>query len=331
MTAQTTADRAGSDNPSPDKQITKRDLVVSWLIWTVFSHSNYNYERLQATGFAHSMTPIIKRLYGGDKEATSAALQRHLVFYNTSPDIGGVINGVAIAMEEQKASGKPVTDDSINSMKTGLMGPLAGVGDTITQGIVMPLVLALGISITGLGAAPSDDTDLSAMTGNPLGPILFLLLISTYIIGVGYFMYTQGYYRGRSMVTSIFKSGLMDRVIVGAGVLGNMVLGGLSASFISLNVGASVVVGEQSVRIQQDVLDHVMPGLLPLALVLFTWWLLQRGWHPIKLLLIYVAVCILGAIPFLGPAPQFVSDACGSSILQPYSACADPIPVEEGE
>lgn len=317
-----------SDAPL-EKRLTRRDIVMSYLLWQTFSHSNYNYERLQANGFAHTMIPAIRRLYGDDKEATRQALKRHLVFFNTSTDIGAVIHGVALAMEEQKANNRPITDDAINSMKTGLMGPLAGVGDTITQGIMMPLLLALGISITGLGTAPTNETDLSTMTGNPLGPIVFVVLISIYSLALTWFMLSQGHKQGRSLVTQLFKSGLMDRVIMGAGVLGNLVLGGLSATYIMLNVGASISVGGQHIRIQEDVLDKIMPGILPLALVLLTWWLLRRGWHPIKLLIIYLVVCVAGAIPFMGPAPTFVGDACGSSVLQPYSSCGDPAPAED--
>src|SRR5690625_459940 len=302
-------------------RITKRDLVISWLIWTFFSHSNYNYERLQATAFAHAMGPIIRRLYGGDKEQTAAALRRHLVFFNTSPDFGGVIHGVTIAMEEQKANGKEITDDAITSMKTGLMGPMAGIGDTIGQGILTPLFLALGISITGLSVSSGTDVDLTQISGNPLGPIIYFILISSASLIVGYLVYTRGYTQGRSLITDIFKSGLMDRVIVGASVLGNMVLGGLAAQFVVLFVGAKMNVGGEVIHLQQDVFDLLLPGLLPLGLIILTWWVLKRGFHPIKLMIIYVIVCLIGAFPFFGRSPEFVSDACGSSILQPYGPC----------
>jgi len=313
-----------SNTPAGDRSITRSDLLKSWFLWTMFSHSNYNYERLQATGFAHSMVPIIKRLYGGDKEATRAALKRHLVFFNTEPEIGAVIHGITIAMEEEKANGAPITDTAINSTKSGLMGPLAGVGDTLTQGIVLPLLLALGISITGLSTTNTTG-DLTGIKGNVLGPILFLVLIAIYSLSLTYFSFMQGYVQGRKLVTSVFKSGLIDRVIVGAGVLGNLVLGGLAAKFITIYLAFDVQIGAQKVRAQQDFLDKIMPGILPLAFVLFTWWILKRGLHPIKLLVIYLVICILGAVPFMGPAPKWVTDQCGSSILQPYGPCADPV------
>ncbi|HMM83675.1 MAG TPA: PTS system mannose/fructose/sorbose family transporter subunit IID [Terrimesophilobacter sp.] len=330
MSATETAS-SGAPADGGEKRITRKDLLMSWLIWTFFSHSNYNYERLQASAFAHAMTPIIKRLYGGDKEQTREALQRHLVFFNTSPDFGAVIHGVTIAMEEQKANGEPITENAITSTKTGLMGPMAGIGDTIGQGIVVPLLIALGISITGLGTEVQKSGDLSGITGNPLGPILYFILVAVFSLGVTYIMYTQGYKQGRSFVTSVLKSGLMDKVILGASVLGNIVLGGLTAQFVKVYVGWTVHAGETTVRVQQDVLDKILPGLLPLGLVVLTWWLLMRGWHPIKLLVIYVIVCVVGAIPFMGPEPHYITDACGSSILQPYGPCPDPVPANTGK
>ncbi len=327
----TEAAASGAPADGGERRITRADLVKSWLLWTFFSHSNYNYERLQASAFAHAMTPVIKRLYGGNEEETREALKRHLVFFNTAPDFGGVIHGVTIAMEEQRANGEPITDNAITSTKTGLMGPMAGIGDTIGQGIVTPLLLALGISIAGLGTAVQESGDLTGATGNPLGPILYFILVAAFSLGVGYFFYTQGYKQGRNFITSVLKSGLMDKVILGASVLGNIVLGGLTAQFVKVYVGWTVNAGDTQVRIQQDVLDKILPGLLPLGLVVLTWWLLMRGWHPIKLLVIYVIVCIVGAIPFMGPEPHYITDACGSSILQPYGPCPDPLPAEPTE
>ena len=52
--------RSGATAQGGEKRITRSDLLKSWLIWTFFSHSNYNYERLQASAFAHAMTPIIR-------------------------------------------------------------------------------------------------------------------------------------------------------------------------------------------------------------------------------------------------------------------------------
>jgi hypothetical protein len=130
----------------PAVRLTRGDLIKSWALWSFFSHANYNYERLQGTGFAHAMTPIIKRLYSTEDEIR-AALKRHLVFFNTEPNFGNVVHGTVIAMEEQRANGAAIDDDAINSVKSGLMGPMAGIGDTLSQSTIAPILLAIGIGI----------------------------------------------------------------------------------------------------------------------------------------------------------------------------------------
>lgn len=306
-------------------KITRRDVIWSWVLWTFFSHACYNYERLQATAFAHAMTPIIRKLYHTPEEI-SAALKRHLVFFNTEPNVGGVIHGAVIAMEEQRANGADIDDDAINAIKSGLMGPLAGIGDTISQGTVTPLLLALGIGIAGISAAAGAQPDLSQLTGNPLGAIVYIVLEVAVILSLAYFFYLQGWQRGREFVTDMLRSGALDRLITGAGVLGNLVLGALAATFVALYIAPTVSIGAERLSIQRDLLDKIFPGLLPLGLVLLTWWLLRRGTSPIRLLVVYLVICLVGAFPFFGEAPKYVTDKCGSAVFQPYGPCPEPSP-----
>lgn len=320
----------------PEK-ITRADVRWSWVLWTFFSHANYNYERLQATAFAHAMTPIIRKLYKTPEEI-SAALKRHLVFFNTEPNVGGVIHGAVIAMEEQRANGADIDDDAINSVKSGLMGPLAGIGDTISQGTVTPLLLAIGI---GLAGYKTGTTDITGLTGNPLGAIFYIVFETVIILSIAYFAYMQGWVRGREFVTDTLRSGKLDRLISGATVLGNVVLGALAASFVAVNiaptfnvgVGGEISFGQYpaagtggtQLNIQADLLDKILPGLLPLGLVILTWWLLKRGLNPIRLLVIYLVIALVGAYPFFGSEPFYVTDACGSAIFQPYGTCQVPV------
>ncbi len=197
-----------TSSPRGPVRLTRGDVLRSWILWTFFSHANYSYERLQGTGFAHAMTPIIRRLYRTDDEIR-AALRRHLVFFNTEPNLGNVIHGAVIAMEEQRANGAPIDDDAINAVKSGLMGPLAGIGDTISQGTLTPIFLAVGIGIAGASAATG--TAIAGRTGNPLGAIVYLLLIGVSIVLIGYLAWMQGYARGRTFVTDMLRSGAMER------------------------------------------------------------------------------------------------------------------------
>ncbi|HEX7495352.1 MAG TPA: PTS system mannose/fructose/sorbose family transporter subunit IID [Candidatus Limnocylindrales bacterium] len=307
-------------------RVTRGDLLRSWALWTFFAHANYNYERLQGTGFAHAMTPIIKRLYTTPDEIR-AALKRHLVFFNTEPNFGNIVHGTVIAMEEQRANGAPIDDDAINSVKSGLMGPLAGIGDTLSQSTITPILLALGIGIAGGTAGGSAVPTLAGATGNPLGAIIYMVLVSVVIVAIGYTAWMQGYARGRTFVTDILRSGTIDRVLVGAGVLGNMVLGALAAKFVVVNLAPTITIAGAQLNIQAAVLDPLFPGALALGLVVLTWWLLRRV-NPLVLLAIFLVGSILAAYPFFGPGQSNASDysyqACTSSLLHPYAPCGAP-------
>jgi PTS system mannose-specific IID component len=274
---------------TPKTQLLERsDVFRAWLTWLFFSHANYNYERLQATGFAHSMTPIIRKLYN-DPEDVKAALQRHLVFFNTQPDFGGVIHGMVIAMEEERAAGVPVSDEAINGVKNGLMGPMAGIGDTLQQGTIIPIFLAIGISL--------------GKSGNLLGPLLYLVIIAAIIWGLGWFVWLQGYLRGKDALTSFFQSGVLQQVVTGASILGLVVMGALTVQFVTLTTPLVLYLGGSSLAIQSQVLNQFMPLLLPLGVTLLFWYLLQRKHvHPLWLIGGTILVIFFGSLPFFGDA-----------------------------
>ena len=312
--------------PAPERttgpnRVTRRDLLHSWAIWWFLIQANYNYERLQANGFAHTMIPVIKRLYHTPEEIT-AALKRHLTFFNTEPGWGSVVPGVVIAMEEERANGAPIDDDAINSVKTGLMGPIAGIGDTIDQGTITPILLALGIGIAGVSVTAGQVT---SSGGNPMGVILYLALQLVATVAISYILFHQGYYRGRTFVTNIMHTGILDKVVTGAQVLGNIVLGALTAQFVVLFMAPTVTIGGTSLNIQTDIIDKIVPGLLPLVLVLGIFYFVRRRVSPIVLLVVLLLASLVGSFPFFGPAPVTANgDNCGSAVFSPYTPCAKP-------
>jgi len=281
---------AATEERKPPGLLTRQDVFQAFLRWLCFSHSTYNWERMQGMGFAHSMTPVIRKLYKS-KEDISAALKRHLVFFNTQPDAGGVIHGIVIAMEEERAAGADISDDAINAVKTGLMGPLAGIGDTLQQGILIPIALSIGMSIAlGGGIA-------TATSGSILGPLVYIVLMAIGIWGGGWFLWWQGYQQGRAAVTNILRSGTLNRVITGAGVLGNFIMGALVVSFVSLSTPVGLIIGGTAFEIQ-PILDSFMPNLLPLLLVLLIWWLLtKKNVSPTTIMIVVILAGVLGSYP----------------------------------
>jgi PTS system mannose-specific IID component len=266
-----------------EQKLTKGDVIKSWFRWFVFAQSNYNYERLQATAFAHAMLPIIKKLYK-TKDEQKEAVMRHLSFFNTEPICGSVIPGLTVAMEEERANGKPITDQAFNGIKTGLMGPLAGIGDTLTQGVITPIMLAICIGITN--------------NNNIAGPIIFVLAQFAIMTTISFSMWMNGYKYGRKAVEQIMSGGKINRVIDAASILGTLVMGGLVGRFIPLQFALNFDLGGGSTfSLQTDLLDKLFPGMIPLVLTLVVLKMVRAGVSPIKLMGILITFgAIMGVL-----------------------------------
>lgn len=266
-----------------DKQskLSKKDLNKAIWRWQFFSHANYNYERLQASSFALSMIPIIKKLYPDNKEKQIEAIQRHLGFFNTEPNFGAVIHGITVAMEEEKSDGAPISEEAINSIKVGLMGPLAGLGDTLTQGTIIPLLLAIGISF--------------GEKGNLFGPLFFMLACSTALIMITRTTFFLGYKSGKNAVNTLLTDERFDKVINGASILGVMVIGALIAQYVQFNLALVLNIGSTVIDLQKDILDKIIPNLLAFGLTLLLYKRLQKGQNAIVLMVLIIVLSIIGA------------------------------------
>ena len=63
-----------------------------------------------------------------------------------------MINGIVAALEEGIALGDDIPEEMPTSVKTALMGPLAGLGDSVIQGIIVPTLLSIGMSLSSDGS-----------------------------------------------------------------------------------------------------------------------------------------------------------------------------------
>ena len=268
------------------KRVPRDVLWGSWWRWVMFLHASYNFERLQGLGFAHAMKPAIEYLYLRRAER-AAALQRHVTFFNSEPQFGAVVPAAVIALEEQRAAGADISDEAINAVKSGLMGPLAGVGDSLVQGLVTPLLLSMGISM--------------AQRGNLAGPILYAILISIVVLGSSYTFWSAGYRWGKAAVSHILSSGWVQALTQAASVVGMTVLGALTATVVQFSSPATIVVGEASISLQEDVLDAVLRGLPALSLTLLAWWLLSRQVSSLRVIgILFVIGIDLGYVGLAG-------------------------------
>ena len=278
-----------------------------------FLQGSWNYERMQNGGWCYSIIPAIKKLYSKEEDRV-AALKRHLEFYNTHPYVSAPVMGVTLALEEERANGMPVDDQTVQGVKVGMMGPLAGVGDPVFWFTVRPILGALGASL--------------ALSGSIVGPLLFFVVWN--LVRIAFLWYTQEF--GYKVGTSIAKDmsgGLLGKVTEGASILGMFIIGALVQRWVSISftpvvsqvtqskgayiewdklpkgaagikealsqyasLGANGLNQTKVTTLQQN-LDQLIPGLAALLLTLLCCYLLKKKVSPI---VIIIALFIVGIV-----------------------------------
>ena len=220
---------------------------------------------MQNVGFAYQMVPALKKLYP-DKEEASKALKRHLAIFNTTPCVVPFITGASIAMEEKfkkaRENGEECDEESINAVKTALMGPLAGIGDSFFWGTLRIIAAGIGASL--------------AAQGSILGAVLFFLMYNIPQLFVRYQGLKLGYKSGVSFLENMSQGGVIALLTEVAKILGLVVVGSMCASMVALSTPLVISMDGADVVIQ-DIFNSILPNILPLGLTFVIYKLLQKG------------------------------------------------------
>lgn len=262
--------------------LTNKEVNRAWLLWLFNNQACYNYERMMGIGFLHAMTPAFRKLYKDNKDLRIEAMQRHTSFFNCEPCLGSSIVGLVLAMEEQKALGAELDNDAITSIKTGLMGPLSGIGDTLIQGVILPLLIAFAVDF--------------AKGGNWVIPLVFSLVMAIIVFGISRFGFLLGYRKGSDAILSMLENGVIKRLISAASIMGCMVLGALVVNFVTMKCGISIPQAEGSFSMQEQLFDAILPSMLPLLLTLGCYKLLKAGKSSVLVMLVIIAIGVIGGL-----------------------------------
>ena len=260
------------------KKLSKKALNKSFRNWFYGHLTCFSQEHMQTFGYMCAMLPIIQELYDTNEEQTEKALT-YSTFFNTEPQVGSIVVGITAGMEEARANGEPVDDETINGIRAGLMGPLAGIGDSLVVGTLLPILLGIALGLSG--------------GGSPLGAIFYILVWNIGMFLIMRFMYFKGYELGGKAVEVLVgekANAIRDSIIM----LGTMVIGGVTAittSFQMLGSDGSVIVD------LQKTLNDVYPSILSAVFVLICWYLLsKKRLSPVVVMLILVAVAFVGVL-----------------------------------
>lgn len=221
----------------------------------------HNYERMQSLSLTYCFSPVLEELYKDrPKEERVTALKRYLEYFNTHPLAIPLILGICAALEESTDEDHK---DAVTGVKTSLMGPFAGLGDSMLNLTWYPIAGSIGAS-------------LCVDNGSLIGPIVMFLLINLLYWPMKYFGVHMGYSKGMELIE---KGGLalIERLGNLANVLGVIVVGCLIPQTVKLTTGLQFAFEEGDPLVIQNQLDAVMPYMLPVILTLVCYKLIKKG------------------------------------------------------
>ena len=285
------------------KKVSKKSLNSSFWRWFYGNLTCFSHEHMQTFGYMWSMLPIIQELYE-TKDEQAEKLQTYYPFFNTEPQIGSIVVGITAGLEEARANGaEEIDDEMINGIRAGLMGPLAGIGDSLIVGTYIPVLLGIALGL--------------AEGGSIIGPLFYIVVWNVTSIFFQKWIYNKGYELGGSAVEVIVgeqATALRESVIV----MGQVIVGAMAGTWVSITTSVQLttsiqnktemviegskviekVTGTQEVPVLlQEKLDGAFPGVLTLLFVLGCWWLMaKKAISPIKIMLLMVVVAIVGVL-----------------------------------
>ena len=127
-----------------------------------------------------------------------------------------------------------------------------------------------------------------------MGPILFLLIFNVPAYVLRYILVFSGYKFGTNFITTAEESGVINLISKVAAILGLTVAGSMTAEMVSFSTPISFGTGETATTVQ-NVIDGIVPGLLPLLLTGLVYYLLNKKVKPLTIMFVMMIICVIGA------------------------------------
>lgn len=282
-----------------EKKISAKTLKKSFNTWFLWNGCSQQAESMLGMAFGQSMGPVIDELYD-KKEDKAAALKRHITLFNTESQVGSICNGIVCGLEEANANGN-CSPEVIESVKVALIGPTSAIGDSLWVATIIPILLTICLSVSQANAQTAW-----------LGPVIYMIAypVGTYLLS--WTLFKLGYKSGLEGMQSMMASGKLDALTSAMSVLGLIVVGALTASFVSCSLPIQIVKDVYNATTGEivpgvvlfnadNMLNSIFPKILPLLLTLLVYYLYtKKKWSPMKLMvLILVLAVALTALGFM--------------------------------
>ncbi|MEG0695106.1 MAG: PTS system mannose/fructose/sorbose family transporter subunit IID, partial [Erysipelotrichaceae bacterium] len=258
------------------KKVVRR-AYLDWMFWNL---SVQNFERMEGPAIVKMLADVREDLYPGDLEAQKEMLARHTIFFNTEPNLGSIVPGIVLGMEAERAAGGDVSPEFINAIKTALMGPFAGIGDSLLPGTLCPILLSIAMGM--------------CKNGEIVGPLFYIFVFLGIMLPLTWFLFSYGSKAGANAAQMVLAGGLKDKVTKAAEIVGLVVVGAVTASYTNVNIGLMYKQGDLVIKLG-SVLDSLLPKLSVLLMAFLAYYLMvKRKWTINKMMLFFAVVAVVG-------------------------------------
>lgn len=248
------------------RRISRRTALRAYLL-----QNGYNYGNYEGLAYANIMFPALKKLCKNDEELRRE-LKDSLGYCSVNPNFLPILTSFQIVAFHQGIRAKDTRD-----IRLALMGPLAGIGDSMVQFCFAPVFSTIGASMAAEGMAA--------------GPAVFLLGMNLLLLGLKLFNEALGYRLSMSLTDSLKDS--LAPVSQGARMIGSAVIAGLAVECITVQTTIEFSRGGETVFALQSFLDTLLPGMLPVLFTGFLFYLIRiKKWSMYRLVGITLGVGI---------------------------------------
>lgn len=256
---------------TPAKQLDKKTL--NKMVWrSLFLQASFNYERMQAAGWLYGILPGLEKIHT-DKDDLSKSMKHNLEFFNTHPFLVTFVMGIILSLEQQKAD-----TNTIRAVRVAAMGPLGGIGDALFWFTLVPITAGI--------------TAKMAIDGSLAGPILFLLIFNAVQFLIRYWLMHWSYNLGSKAIDILTQNA--KEFTRSASMLGVFIVGALTSNYGATTLAIEIENGEAPINIQ-NILDGVLPQMLPLLITLMLFYLIKkRKWTPVQCIGLLLVIGIVG-------------------------------------
>ncbi|EJT6664600.1 PTS system mannose/fructose/sorbose family transporter subunit IID [Clostridium perfringens] len=259
--------------------LTKSDYIKTSLR-AFFLQNGFNYGNYQGLGYANILYPALKKIYRNNEEGFKKALGENVEFFNSNPHFLPFITSLHLVMLDSGRS-----SEEARTIKLALMGPLAGIGDSLSQFCLAPLFSTIAASL--------------AQDGLIAGPILFFVAMNAILLTIKLLTGIYGYKLGTSIIDVLSEK--MAQISAVASMIGVTVISGLAVSFTKIQIAykytAQMPDGAEKVVSIQEMLDKIAPALLPALYTILIFYLIKkRKWTTYHLVILTIVIGILGSV-----------------------------------